>query len=343
MNNSHEHNRVASAADVQGFYDLSAGRDDAQFKHLLIGEKEAMLAMAVTMATGRNLALVGEPAIGKTTIGQDAGRIIDGLDKLTIIPERADLKVSQLLGGEVQQVRVIDAGTPKERREVNRYETKPILTPDTQMIWSDEFNHLQPTLTNSLSEALEARRFKNPEGSIALNGLEYVVVAQNPGKINNGQFKVKPSVATRFGVGVIMGIDQDPQKRRDRIGKIGYDDWKPQPQKMQAVTDLEELHAIRNFINGNNIVRPESLRNTFIDRVDATEKVLREYGLGESTNRIALQVGANAKAIAAFWGEPSLTPESIDQAVRFVVGARIGMLSVNAVQDYPEAVNKILS
>lgn len=330
------HMQQTSLGNVQTFYnDL-----ENQLDNLLLGEHEAKDAMALAIATGGNIALFGEPAGGKTTLGQDARRAIGGLDNLVVIPERSDLKISQLLGGESTQIKT----TNGQNREVNTFLTEAILTSDAQAIWSDEFNHLPTHVTNSLSEALEARRFKNTEGaSVALNGLEYVAIAMNPGRARHGQFAVKPSVATRFPIGVMMGQFKDQAEKDQRILQIAKHGWTPRPENMQPIVDIEGLHAVRNFINGGNIAFPDSLDKEFTSKVSAADEVLRESGFGESVNRIAKQTVSNARALAAFSGEKSLTPETIDRALRFVVAARVGMLSVNAVEEMPQIIDRISS
>lgn len=303
---------------------------------LILGEREAKLGMLVVMATGGNGVFVGEPGGGKTTLAEHSYRLIAGINDANVakIPAQADLKPQQLVGGTSAVTRTTDGVKEEIASEIN-----PLITPETQVIFADEINRGAPHAVNSLLGAFETRRFANTAGEVVLDNMEYAVATMNPGGVNEGVFKVNPANASRHSIGVVLGHNE--QDKDNTIMQI-LGNWRPKPEDIEPVLELEELVAIRNLM-ANGVNMSEGLKSQTMEWIKgSTQHLRKEHNILQSDYRYAKQVADTAKAIATLYGEKSVDEENVKQAIKFVLGARIGMLTTQAEVKLPQAVEAVL-
>lgn len=323
--------QVASAAEVQKFAEGAI----EQYDHLILDAANAKRAMVLNILNGGNAVFVGEPGGGKTTLAKNAHAVVDGIDNLAVIPPESDLKPRQIVGGES----VIERQTDGVVQTI-KTESDGIINADTQVIFADEFNRGAPHAINGTLSVLENRELVNTAGSIKLDGIEYAVSTMNPGGLAEGVFKINPAIASRHSVGVLMDIEGNDEAQQKIVERI-LGGWRSAPNEIQTVTDLDTLHAMRRYISPDNIALPQSVRQYAADQVMRSRDVLKEMGVAEALPRLTIHVGKNALTLAAMEGETSVGESHIDDAVDFVVGARIGMRSARPSQDIPKVLDKI--
>lgn len=301
-----------------------------QLDHLLLGEREAKLGMLATMVMGEDILLAGPVGGGKTTLGRNSYRLIEDLNpnQVTAIPIQSDLQPQQLIGGTMEIVKeIVHDGQPAT--EVIRTTIEPIIKPHTAVIFANEINRISPFAINSSLEALESGVFDTTMGSVVLKGLEYVVSTMNPMADRSGTFPIDPAVASRHSVGAILGVETG-KERYDTVEKI-MDEWEPNPDAIRPVIDIAGLHDLRH--EASHLPIPTDLKGRAVELAIRTVDTLKGYkmpSIDEADGRITKQVAKIAKTLAYLGAQERVTEPQLNQAVKYVVAARLGALSTKA-------------
>ncbi|MBI5357288.1 AAA family ATPase [Candidatus Saccharibacteria bacterium] len=310
--NTHESINPASANFSQEFRDNSIKELDK----LLIGQDEAKLGAVVSLVAGVNTVYVGDPGGGKTTLAGEVYKIFEDIDpsEVAVIPPQSDLTPQQMVGGQVKSEKKTGDDTESQITFV-----EGIVTPDTKMIWADEVNRISPLAVNAILSTLESRKLSTTTGEIELSKLISSVATMNPAERAQSNFKVPDAVASRHAIGVLLnGKDED-------VTTEIFGGWKPGSVSPVATTgDLAQIRA-----RSEQIVIPDSMQEYGGKMaINVSDYLATEGIINESPNRIARQISEVSRAIANLAGEDAVTIENINQATRFVLGARVGMLVV---------------
>ncbi len=328
---------LISPGQAKEFY--QAGME--QFDHLLIGEQQAKLGVLAAMVMGENIMLVGPPGGGKTTLAQDSFRIIEGIDedRVAKVPPLADLTPQQLVGGHARISKDItkDGSTTTETTTTK---IDAIITPDTQVLFTNEINRVNPFALNASLEVLESGMIYTTAGTTKVEGLEYGVATMNPAEARQGVFPITAATASRHSLGAMLGTNGiRPDVRQDRINKIMVEGWEPRPDRMQPAADLESLHKMRQSFGSTPI--PADLHSRAIEIVERTVDGLSHHEISESDARLAKQIGKIAKVLAFLGAQDRVTDADLVHAAKYVVTARLGALSRRAYDDVKGMVDTI--
>jgi hypothetical protein len=202
------------------------------------------------------------------------------------------------------------------------------------------------TLTDGLSD-----RFIEVNGHrIYLPRLQYMATGMNPRKPQSGQYKIKDSIPSRFGIGVLLGLEQDPHTE-DEIDDAQFNGFNSkhkvmsEERRVRAVMDMGQLAVDRRYVlESNEIVVGATLQRAAIDKIRKAQKILdRELHTGEGKRRMIPQTVVNLRTLSAFKGEKDVTLETIDEAIEYMVGVRVGMLSPRPSQKLPDIIGEILA
>lgn len=317
------HEDIASAHDAQEF--LRDGM--AQLDHLLIGQEEAKLGSLVVIAAGVNGAYVGDPGGGKSTLVKNMHRLVDDIDDehIAVIPAMADLTAKAVVGGK-SEVKKIVGGV----EEITSTELNPIINADTKVIRADEINRGAPHGVNAMLEAVEEHKVSNTAGEVVLDGLMWAASTMNPAEARQGVFQIPKAMASRHAVGVVLN-----GKEENVVSDI-ISGWTPQPEAIEPITDIYTIQAIQNRIEGTVI--PRDMNEIATGRVISANQKLKDSKItDESPNRMASQVSKVARTLGTLNGQEHVTENDIEEALKFVVTSRVGMLgSGNTAQTVEE-------
>ena len=298
-------------------------RDKAleQLDYLLLDEKEAKIAMLAAMVMGENILLYGPVGGGKTTLGRDAYRLIEGIDlsNVATLPIQADLTPQQLIGGNAESTKetTFNGDTVTE---TNKTTIQPIIRQDTKVIFANEINRINPFAINAGLEALESGVIDTSAGLVTLSGLEYVVSTMNPSERRAGTFEVTAATASRHAVGANLGNDISDES----LVRISDGNWVPTPEVLKPVIDLGELHDMR--LSASKLHVPDDGRTFATGLVIGTIDGLMENGIQEARPRISKQIGKTAKALALLGGQDAVSPANLRQAAKYTIASRLGAM-----------------
>lgn len=319
--------------DAQNFYDN--GLEQLNM-YALRGEHQAKVGLLAAIAADVNIVLIGEPGSGKSVLAGDSYHLIDGIDREDVveIPALADITPQQIVGGEVRIEKTI--GDTRESIVTN---ITPLINPGAKVLWTDEINRLAPHALNSMLSALETRVVISTAGDVPVSDLQYVVSGMNPDTSGGAKFPIDSAIASRYSIGVVMDRDTDGD---DAALLDIIKGWKPQTGKIEAVTDIPTLNAIRKHID-EGVGFPESLQLEAVQIVKSMKTAFKEEArTGHAKGRLAAQLPKLAKTLAALRGESGVTRENLHEAVRFMVGAKIGMLSMSTMAQVDTVAARVL-
>lgn len=330
MYESQEHNVLAEAQHFkhQGF---------EQLDHLLVGEREAKLAVMTAMVMGSNVVLVGEPGGAKSTLARDSYRLIDGIEEKNVshIPPLADLSPQRLVGGESSISRQTGDVTEKVTTHI-----EPILNGNTQVMFADEINRAAPHAINAYLSALEERAVNTTSGVVKLNNVVYSVATMNPAEARQGVFTVSAATASRHAFGAVLGSNQ---AENESTGLQIFTGMNPSPEAIDPVTDLRGLQAMRERAK-NNTAFPEDIAKYGIELLKNANNVLREHNIKEAwAGRMAAQTRDISKTLAVLGGQEAVKESNVREAVRFMATGRLGMLGTRGSVEIPEAIAAIIT
>ena len=304
-----------------------------EFGNVLLWEDQAKGDIILNAVLGGNVLLVGEPGGGKSTLARASHLIIDGINDwdLAKIPPEADLTPREVVGGRIEMDKKI-AGPEGDTNETTSTEIPSLIKPWSKVIFGDEVNRVNPAVLNALLSAYEERIiYNNTSQEVALHGLEYAISTMNPAENRAGVFPLTAALASRMGMGIILG-NETPEVARE-IRRHQRNGWKSHPQDVRPVMNLDDLHAMRKGAHGVSF--PENLDDLADDYITRLNGALRDGEDGkpqikESHQRMNGQMIDIAKASAYLGGKERIDEQDLNRAIRLIATARLGALSPDA-------------
>lgn len=266
---------------------------------VLLGKDERIAVLLQAFLTGGHVLMEDVPGVGKTVLAKALARSV-----------RAEFKRIQftpdLLPADVTGTAIFD---PKEREFT--YKEGPVFT---NLLLADEINRASPRTQSALLEAMS-------EGQVSADGRTrplpdpFVVIAtQNPIEYH-GTYPLPEAQLDRFAVRISLGYAAE-EVEVDML--LAQADHHPL-EDLEAVTDLEELLAVRRAIRAVTVTRDVARYVVALCRATRTHASLR---MGTSP-RGSLALFRMAQARALMEGRDFCMPDDVKAVAVPVLAHRV--------------------
>lgn len=308
----------------------------SQLDRMIMGETQAKLGLLAAILTGHRAVFVGPPSGGKTDLAASGYRLVEGIepDRVATIPPLNDLTAQQLVGGRVSAEKDITDEKGNIRKEALVTYLKGLIGPDTQGIFGNEFNRINPDVLVALLEVVESNRLDNSEGTSYLRDLDYVVATMNPVHNREGTYGIPSAWRSRFTIGAVLGVDPETNDKIFADAAKGLaqsfgNTKKAQPETIQPVVNIETLHKLREKAE-KAIIVPDEIQPFVFRGLKLAHAGLHEALRGnfeEAPARFAYRTMAVAQGLALLRGnqESKLNEQDLVDAARYTIVARVGM------------------
>jgi len=189
--------------DRQAVEQIAAGREkiEQELGRVIIGQKEAVEEILVTLFAGGNCLITGVPGLAKTLMVRAIAGIFDlGFHRIQFTP---DLMPADITGTEI----LIDGDHGRELRFVKG----PVFT---NVLLADEINRTPPKTQAALLEAMQEKQVSVGGASRELPQPFFVLATQNPIEME-GTYPLPEAQLDRFMLNVF--IDYLPEEDEVRV------------------------------------------------------------------------------------------------------------------------------
>ena len=285
--------------DRQAVEQIAAGREkiEQELGRVIIGQKEAVEEILVTLFAGGNCLITGVPGLAKTLMVRAIAGIFDlGFHRIQFTP---DLMPADITGTEI----LIDGDHGRELRFVKG----PVFT---NVLLADEINRTPPKTQAALLEAMQEKQVTVGGASRELPQPFFVLATQNPIEME-GTYPLPEAQLDRFMLNVF--IDYLPEEDEVRVVSetTRRDDVQPNP-----VFSAEEVLRIQGVVRkvpvADSVVRyAVRLAATSRPGQAGTPDFVNEWvnwGAGLRAGQ-ALILGSKARALLQ--GRSHVTPDDV--------------------------------
>jgi MoxR-like ATPase len=314
----------------------------AELGNLIIGEEPAKRALLVSALLRQNVLLSGHPGGGKSELSGNFYRLVKDVSpaEVAMVPSDAELSSSRLVGGQMSSTKKITRNGYTDV-ETSTVDIDALIDEKTVFILADEITRVNPYALNQLLRAFENGELSTTAGIVKLIKFVMAISTKNPSENSQGTFALSAAQASRHSRGAILGFNTD-EKRREIVDDIVYLNWKPTPERMKPVVNLEELILLGDWVmNGITISRSHADR--LVDLIILSNDTLCEHGIEEADGRMASQITAGAKGYSGIDGEAAVTEKSINESVISTVVARLAALKRKNSKEIYEIADSIVN
>ena len=235
---------LESPDDVALADKLKAGREQilSELHKLIIGQKDVIEQVLLTLFVGGNSIIVGVPGLAKTLLIQTMAKVLDL--KFARIQFTPDLMPSDITGTDIIQEDAATGG----RKMV--FAPGPVFT---NILLADEINRATPKTQSALLEAMQERSVTVGTSTYELEEPFFVFATQNPIELE-GTYPLPEAQLDRFMFHVII-------------------EHPPEDEEMDVVrtTTVVQRHSFQHAVTGADLVAFQEL----IRKVPVSEAVLR--------------------------------------------------------------------
>ena len=226
-----ENTETTHEEDRQAVEQIAAGREkiEQELSRVIIGQKEAVEEILVTLFAGGNCLITGVPGLAKTLMVRAIAGIFDlGFHRIQFTP---DLMPADITGTEI----LTDGDQGRELRFVKG----PVFT---NVLLADEINRTPPKTQAALLEAMQEKQVTVGGVSRELPKPFFVLATQNPIEME-GTYPLPEAQLDRFMLNVF--IDYLPEEDEVRVVSetTRRDDVQPNP-----VFSAEEVLRIQGVV-----------------------------------------------------------------------------------------------
>jgi MoxR-like ATPase len=325
---------------------------ETEVSKIIVGEDDAIRAACESLVNGSDrkpaaLVLGGLAGVGKTTLELAIASGIKGVniqdkEEFVRIPVDPRLTFPDVFGSIVRVERnIYDEQGMVVRTYTEEVPMKGLVNEKAKIVIYDEFEKGSEMVQNGGLEVAEEKQVTTTAGTIILDNYLLTVMTINGfnplGSNSDIADPLSAPAASRIPIGVIMGdTNEEIPGRTAEINStiLTMLDGDGKSIKIEPFVTIEELKTIRRY--ASQIVRDEKANSEGLKLVREAREVLEFHGIFEGYNRIAVQIGSVARAIAATEGEILITPEIMTKATRRVVTARLiarSILSASAINN----------
>lgn len=237
---------------------------------VVIGQKEMLEGIMISLLTGGHVLLEGVPGLAKTlTISSVSQATSLMFQRIQFTP---DLLPSDLIGTMIFNQKTGEFVAKKG----------PVFT---NIVLADEINRAPAKVQSALLEAMAEKQVTIGDTTYKLPQPFLVLATQNPLE-QEGTYPLPEAQMDRFMFKIIVTY---PDKKEERV--ILENMSRENVEKINPVVDAAELIRARELVN--RIYLDEKIKNYIVDIVMATRKP-SEYGLARLNNLIS--VGGSPRA-----------------------------------------------
>ena len=268
---------------------MNAGRQqiEAELAKLIIGQKEIINQILLTLFVGGNSLIVGVPGLAKTLLVRTLAQVLDL--KFNRIQFTPDLMPSDITGTDIIQ----EDATTGRRQMV--FAPGPIFA---NIVLADEINRTPPKTQAALLEAMQEHRVTIQGRTYTLEEPFYVFATQNPIELE-GTYPLPEAQLDRFMFHIVM--EHPPEDEEYNVVRTTTAILDP---KFQRPVTGAELISFQRLVRRVPVAEPvmryalRLVRTSRPKAADAPELIRKYVAFGASVRAAQfLILGAKAKAL----------------------------------------------
>jgi MoxR-like ATPase len=310
---SDRHADPETPADVADLAD----RIVAEVEDVIVGKREAVEHVLVTVLARGHLLVEDVPGVGKTTLAKSVARSIDGsFKRVQFTPD--------LLPSDVTGVNVFN-----RRTDEFDFQPGPVFA---NVVLGDEINRAPPKTQSSLLEAMEENQVTTDGTTRSLPDPFCVIATQND--VEPGQtYELPVAEVDRFTKKIRLGYP-DTDEEAAILGRLTGDHPVDAVEPVATVADVRRARRIVGEIEASEPIREYVARLAVYTRQNAR--------LGASP-RGSLALVRAAQARAAFDGREYVIPDDVQTEAPTVLAHRIRTESggVDGAEVVAEALDRV--
>ena len=297
-----------------------AQKINENISRVLIGKKDEIDLVLVSLFAGGHALLDDVPGTGKTVLAKSLAKSIQCDFKR--IQFTADLLPSDITGLSVYN------------QKTGEFEFQPGPA-FTNILLADEINRTTPRTQSALLECMEEKQITMDGETRELGKPFFVIATQNPVE-SSGTFALPEAQLDRFLVRLTLGY---PTADESVDILTNYINGSPLI-TLDAVATGEEITEIQNAITG--VLVSEPIQKYIVDLVEATRKH-EDIELGISTRGMLALLRA-AQAYAAIHGRDYVLPDDVKTLAEPVFAHRLILkVKYNSSKKSAEIIKKLLN
>ncbi len=282
---------------------------NAELEKRIIGQKEVVKKLVVTLLSEGHSILTGVPGLAKTRIVKTLSEILDlEFSRIQFTP---DLMPSDILGTEIMD-------TDEKGRRYFKFVKGPVFA---NLILADEINRTPPKTQSALLEAMQERKVTIQGKTYALPRPFMVIATQNPIE-QEGTYPLPEAQLDRFMLEVVMNYpDFDEEKK---VVKLTTAHEKSVPQKIISREEILELQSLVLSLPAGEHVIEYAVSVARLTRPEYSHvKEVKEYVLYGAGPRASQYLVLGAKALALLYGKPVATTKEVNELVYDILRHRL--------------------
>jgi len=264
---------------------------NSEIKKVIVGQKELIEQVLISILCGSNALLEGYPGLAKTLAINTLSQVMDL--KFSRIQNTPDLMPSDVTG-----TYIIDE---KNGKREFRFQQGPIFA---NIVLADEINRATPKTQSALLEAMQEKQVTIGKNTFKLDPPFFVLATQNPIE-QEGTYPLPEAQADRFLLKIKVGYPT-PDEEEKIVNMYTEHHHKPSLKKILNKDKILKLQDLTKQIPISNDIKRRIVNLIHATRVN---KDLVEYG---ASPRASIGLTLACKARALMQGRNNVNKEDVE-------------------------------